>query len=62
MSDGRLRKADANVAFEQLHNLIKGACYWPQLLGLKPALTAEEKKQLVLGSVDLFLDHYRKDA
>ena len=44
MDDGRLRRADVDLAFDQLHSLVKGACYWPQLLGFKSAITAREKR------------------
>ncbi len=62
MKDGRLRNADVDVAFDQLHSLVKGACYWPQLLGLKPGLTADEKTRLAEESAAMFLDHYRIGA
>ena len=62
MDDGRIRRADVDVAFEQLHSLVKGACYWPQLLGFKSGLTGAEKRQLAGASVAMFLDHYRTDA
>ena len=59
MDDGRLRSADVDVAFDQLHSLVKGVCYWPQLLGVKPGLTDDEKRRLADESVAMFLDHYR---
>ncbi len=62
MDDGRIRRADVDVAFDQLHSLVKGACYWPQLLGFKPALTTDEKKRLADESVAMFLDHYQVRA
>ena len=62
MDDGRLRHADVNVAFDQLHSLVKGVCYWPQLLGFKPGITADEKRRLADESVAMFLDHYRTKA
>ena len=62
MDDGRLRRADVDLAFDQLHSLVKGACYWPQLLGFKPELTADEKKRIADESVSMFLDHYQVKA
>ena len=59
MDDGRLRRADVDVAFDQLHSLVKGVCYWPQLLGFKPGITPDEKRRLADESVAMFLDHYR---
>ena len=59
MDDGRLRRADVDVAFEQLHSLVKGVCYYPQLLGFKSGISDDEKKRLADESVAMFLDHYR---
>ena len=62
MDDGRLRRADIDLAFDQLHSLVKGACYWPQLLGFKGEITADEKRRLADESVAMFLDHYRAES
>ena len=62
MDDGRLRRADVEVAFNQLHSLVKGVCYWPQLLGFKPEITVDERKRLADESVAMFLDHYYVSA
>ena len=59
IEDGRLRRVDVDFAFEQLHSLVKGICYWPQLLGVKPALSDAEKRRLADESVAMFLDHYQ---
>lgn len=59
MDDGRLRSADVDVAFEQLHSLVKGMCYYPQLLGFKSGMPDDEKRRLAEDSVAMFLDHYR---
>ena len=59
MDDGRLRRADVDIAFDQLHSLVKGVCYWPQLLGFKLGVTDEEKRQLADESVAMFLNHYQ---
>ena len=62
MDDGRLRHADVDIAFEQLHSLVKGVCYYPQLLGFKAGITGKEKRRLADESVAMFLDHYRVGA
>ncbi|MEM7084447.1 MAG: TetR/AcrR family transcriptional regulator [Pseudomonadota bacterium] len=59
MADGKLRSADIDVAFNQLHSLVKGVCYWPQLLGYEAGLSKEEKTRLASESVDLFLAYYQ---
>ena len=55
------KPADVDIAFEQLHSLVKGVCYWPQLLGFKNGLTDDEKTRLADESVAMFLDHYQVD-
>ena len=62
MDDGRLRRADVELAFDQLHSLVKGTCYWPQLLGFESALSAEEKSRLGREAVSMFLSHYQIKA
>lgn len=62
MADGRIRQADVETAFDQLHSLVKGACYWPQLLGFKPEISETEKQQLADESTAMFLDHYQISA
>ena len=59
MADGQLRTANVEIAFDQLHSLVKGVCYWPQLLGYKSGLTNDEKKSLADETVAMFLDHYQ---
>ena len=59
VDDGRLRPMDISLAVKQLHNLVKGSCYWPQLLGYEPDLSTEEKKRLTDETVAMFLSHYQ---
>ncbi len=59
MDDGRLRRSDVQLAFDQLHSLVKGSCYWPQLLGFKTGVTDDEKTELARESVAMFLSHYQ---
>ena len=58
VEDGRLRSMDVTRAAEQLHNLVKGGCYWPQLLGYESGLSRREKKTLADESVAMFLSYY----
>lgn len=60
VDDGRLRIEDMTVAISQLHNLVKGSCYWPQLHGYQAELSDSEKEQLADETVALFLSHYRE--
>ena len=59
MEDGRLKAMDIELAVTQVHNLVKGSCYWPQLLGYAPDLGADEKRRVAQETVSLFLSHYR---
>ena len=59
VGDGRLQLMGVDFAVKQLHNLVKGACYWPQLIGLEPQLDDAEKEQLVNETVAIFLSRYR---
>ncbi len=57
--DGRLKPLDTSLAVKQLHSLVKGSCYYLQLLGLAPELDDDEKAKLVSDTAELFLGHYR---
>ncbi len=59
VDDGRLKPMDVAFAVKQLHNLVKGSCYWPQLLGYEPELAAQEKERLADETVAMFLSHYQ---
>ena len=59
VADGRLVSMDIDFAVRQLHNLVKGSCYFPQLLGYEGDLGADEKQRLADETVRMFLDRYR---
>ncbi|MFC3532058.1 TetR/AcrR family transcriptional regulator [Vogesella facilis] len=58
--DTRLREFEQEIASEQLHSLIKGSCFWPQLLQMAPPLDADARRALAARSVAMFLDHYTR--
>lgn len=58
--DARLREFDQVVASDQLHSLIKGSCFWPQLLQMAPPLDEAARRTLAERSVAMFLDHYTR--
>lgn len=58
-ADGRLRELDAEIASGQIHNLIKGSCFWPQFMQVMPLLDSGEQRALAERTAALFLDHYR---
>lgn len=50
---------DLVVASTQLHSLVKGSAFWPQVLGMKPSLTKQEARVLAEQSTRLFMSQYR---
>ncbi|MCA0894649.1 TetR/AcrR family transcriptional regulator [Microbulbifer agarilyticus] len=59
VADGRLRELDPEIASQQIHNLIKGNCFWPQLLQIQPTLDSRERHELASNTAAMFLSHYR---
>lgn len=55
---GQLNITDVEFTNVQLHSLIKGGCFWPQLMGLKPVLNVDEKQNLALETSRFFLSYY----
>lgn len=58
IKDGKLKPHDPQTGVRQLHNLIKGNCYWPQFLGIEPPLSEEDKLVLTEQTVTMFLSCY----
>ena len=59
-ADGKLKPLDVDLAEQQLHALVKGAAFWPQLALGAPPLTAKQQAQVVDGAVEMFLRCYAK--
>lgn len=57
--DQRLDIDDIEKAYAQVHNLIKGSCFWPQLMQIAPVLSSDERDLLVDDTVAMFLSRYR---
>ncbi|MUI55107.1 TetR/AcrR family transcriptional regulator [Aliivibrio fischeri] len=60
MDTNKLTIDDKHKAGVQLHSLLKGSAFWPQLVGLRAVLSLEEKEQLVTETADMFLSRYLK--
>ena len=60
MDTNTLTIEDKNKAGVQLHSLLKGSAFWPQLVGMRPVLNTEEKRQLVEETAAMFLSRYSK--
>ncbi|AIV08179.1 TetR family transcriptional regulator [Vibrio harveyi] len=59
--NGALKIEDVDVASIQLHNLLKGSAFWPQLMGMCASLTEEESRALAVQTAELFLSHYKNN-
>ncbi|WP_428819267.1 TetR/AcrR family transcriptional regulator [Microbulbifer sp. MCCC 1A16149] len=57
--DGRLRKLDEEIASGQIHSLIKGSCFWPQMAQVAPLLNKDERHALADRTAAMFLSHYQ---
>ena len=57
--EGALVIKDAQYASEQLHSLVKGGCFWPQIMKIKPILNESEVTHLVAETVSMFINNYR---
>lgn len=59
LADGRLKELEPEVATEQIHSLIKGKCFWCQLLQIDPVLNADERHELATQTAEMFLSRYQ---
>jgi TetR/AcrR family transcriptional regulator of autoinduction and epiphytic fitness len=62
VADKKLMIEDIELAFTQLHNLLKGSCFWPQLAQIAPILNQDEKESLVKESVQMFMARYESEV
>lgn len=58
MEDKRLKVMDVQYASAQLHHLIKGSFFWPQLMGYEDFLPEEQKQTIIEDITQMFLGHY----
>jgi TetR/AcrR family transcriptional regulator of autoinduction and epiphytic fitness len=61
IDDQRLKPMDIDFANGQLHSLIKGSGFWPQLLQMKAMLSPEEMTSIAEQSSAMFLSHYQSE-
>ena len=57
--EGYLTLSDVDFAVSQLHNLLKGSCFWPQVMGMRNSLSNEEQDYLIKETVSMFLSRYQ---
>lgn len=60
--DGRLAIEDMQYSAKELTSLIKGHCFWPQLMKIEAPLTAQQIEQIAARTAALFLSHYQTGA
>lgn len=58
--EGYIALDDIDFAVTQLHNLLKGSCFWPQVMGMKGSLTEAEQVHIVNETVTMFLSRYHQ--
>lgn len=57
-ADGRLKPADPTFAATQMHGLLKGFAFWPQVTFNKQVLSAEQQADVIESTLDMFLGWY----
>jgi TetR/AcrR family transcriptional regulator of autoinduction and epiphytic fitness len=57
-ADGRLKIDDPVFAAMQMHALVKGFAFWPQIAMGQAPLTPAQQKQVAETTVDMFLAYY----
>ena len=58
VNDNALNISDVGFAYEQLHNMIKGSCFWPMIFQMKTELSNTDKTQIVEETIKTFLARY----
>lgn len=61
-ADGRLDFDDLDYVIKELSCLLKGHCFWPQLLKVEPPLDVSQRRTIAKRTTALFLSHYEKSA
>ena len=56
--DGRLSVEDVELASDQIHSLIKGCCFWPQILGIEFIPDENRVKVITEETISMFLSRY----
>jgi hypothetical protein len=54
---GKMRR-EAGIAADQFFALLKGFAFWPQVIGIEPPPSTNERKLLIEGAVTMFLTRY----
>lgn len=57
-ADNKLQFDDINVVVSQIDGVIKGRCFWPQLLKIEDQLSTKQKLDIAQSTAALILSHY----
>ncbi len=60
ISDDKLIVTDTEFALNQLHSLVKGGCFWPQLFQMENDFTQDKQQFLAQETAAMFLARYKK--
>jgi TetR/AcrR family transcriptional regulator of autoinduction and epiphytic fitness len=60
-ADGKLKAVDPAFAACQLHSLVKGFAFWPQIAMGQPPISEAMQQQVVDAAVEMFLAQYAID-
>ncbi|WP_025126928.1 TetR/AcrR family transcriptional regulator [Pseudomonas sp. PH1b] len=58
-ADGRLKPVDPEFAAQQMHGLLKGFAFWPQITLGQPPLEPDMQIRVIESALDMFLPHYQ---
>ena len=56
--DGRLRVNSVVLAANQFTSLLKGALFWPRVVGFSQTASQSQEKAVINGAVGMFIAHY----
>lgn len=58
VEDGVLKATDIDIASNELHSMLKGAFFWPAVVGEETIPTGEMRDQVINSAIDTFLARY----
>lgn len=59
INDGRIHSDNPGLASSQFLSMLKGRCFWPQIINRMPMPSAAEQTELVESCIAMFLSHYQ---
>ncbi|WP_220719602.1 TetR/AcrR family transcriptional regulator [Agarivorans litoreus] len=59
IKDGRIQSENPSLVSSQFLSMLKGRCFWPQIINRMPMPSADEQAELVQSSIAMFLSYYQ---